>query len=164
MRQHHKKNKLPPFVAIPWDVLNSRAYIDLTPSAAKALPYFLGKIKISFSDPMRYSQEFSFSYKEGKRYGFANGTHFRNICQLMEKGFIDAVCKGGKRGVGLSSSFFKPSQRWRQYGTEDFKLISWKDIYPEFKKQKPTSKVETSNSKNGNEKDKKNKNLPKLML
>jgi hypothetical protein len=40
------KNHLPPFVPLTWDLLNHAAYRDLKPSAAKALPYFLGKYQV----------------------------------------------------------------------------------------------------------------------
>lgn len=143
------KNRLPPFVAITYEMLNSHAFIDLPGSSAKALLYFLGKVKISYRDPNRYVFNFSFPYAEAKRFGFATGTHHRVISQLMEKGFIDHVYKGGKRSFGMSSSLFKLSERWKQYGASDFKKISWRDIMPEFKKQKATSKMETYNTKKG---------------
>lgn len=135
-RNYRKKNKLPPFVALTWDLLNSRAYKDLPPSAAKALPYFLGKVKISYRDPQRYLSEFPFSYTEAKKLGFAYGTHHRVISQLIEKGFIDPVDKGGLRSFGMSCSLFRLSQRWEEYGTQNFKPIeAWPNFLPVFKKK-----------------------------
>lgn len=142
-------NRLPPFVALPWDLLNSKAYKDLPPSAGKALPYFLGRVKLPFNAPERYTFDFSFSYTEADKYGFANGTHHRNISELIEKGFIDSVYKGGKRSFGMSSSLFRLSERWKKYGSADFKKIIWRDILPELKKQRSTPKMETCSFKNG---------------
>lgn len=144
-----KGNRLPPFVALTWDLLNSQAYKDLPASAGKALPYFLGKVKVPFNASERYTIDFSFSYTEARKYGFANGTHYRNISQLIEKGFVDPVYKGGKRSFGMSSSLFKLSSRWKDYGSPNFKKASWQEIMPEFKKQKPTPKMEPYSTKNG---------------
>ena len=73
-------DRLPPFVALTWGILNSKAYKDLTPSAAKELPYFLGKVKLPFNNTQRYLVKFDLSYTEAKRYGFATTTHHRTIC------------------------------------------------------------------------------------
>ena len=116
-------NKLPPFVPLTWEILNSKAYMGLKYSTAKALPYFLGKVKVPYSDPQKYVIEFSFSYTEARKYRFAIGTHHRVISELMEKGFIDPVSKGGLRGGGLSSSLFRLSKRWAAYGTPNFKKV-----------------------------------------
>lgn len=148
-RKSNKGYRLPPFVALPWDLLNSRAYKDLPPAAGKALPYFLGKAKVPFKNPKWCTIEFSFSYVEAGTYGFSNGTHSRNIARLMESGFIDPVYRGGKRSFGMSSSLFKLSMRWIDYGSTSFKKMSWQEIMPEFKKQKPTPKMEPYSSKNG---------------
>jgi len=144
-----KYSRMLAFVALPWELLNSKAYISLPPSSGKTLPYFLGKVKLPFNAPERYTIHFTFSYTEARRLGFSNGTHHRNISELMAKGFIDPVCKGGKRGFGLSSSLFKLSERWKKFGMPDFNEIIWSEILPEFRKPKITPKTETYNSKNG---------------
>ena len=149
MVRGRKNRKFQPFVALPWDLLNSKAYKDLSASAGKALPYFLGKVKVHFNAPERYTVDFSFAYTEAKKYGFANGTHHRNISALMANGFIDPVYKGGKKSFGMSSSLFRLSVRWKGYGTPSFKTIVWRDILPEFNKQKPTPKMEPYSIKNG---------------
>jgi hypothetical protein len=90
-----EKNSLPPFVALLWEMLNSWAYKELNSSAAKALLYFLGKFKGVYSDPQRYKLAFPFSYSEAERLGFASSTFSRVIRELVRKGFIDPVDKGG---------------------------------------------------------------------
>lgn len=127
-------NRLPPFVPLTWTMLNSKAYKELPYSAGKALPYFLGKVQTPYNDPQKYSIEFPFSYTEARRYGFANATHHRIISVLIAKGFIDPVAKGGLRGGGLSCSRFKLSERWKKYGTPDFKSAEeWRNVFPNFK-------------------------------
>ena len=116
------------FVALTWGILRSRAYYDLRLSAAKALPYFLGKVHCAFNDPQRYCTSFSFSYTEAEHYGFALGTFCRAINDLIEKGFIDPVKKGGLRGDGKSYSLYKLSNRWKKYGTAEFEQMTWKDV------------------------------------
>jgi hypothetical protein len=125
-----KRDKLRPFVPLLWQILNSKAYIELPFSACKALPYFLGKVKLKYGDPQRYLAEFSFSYTEGKRFGFALATFSKVIQALVHFGFIDPVDKGGLRGDCKSSNRFKLSKRWETYGTEDFLPSEWKTFLP----------------------------------
>jgi len=145
-----ENNKLPPFVALTWEMLNSIAYKDLPPSAAKVLPYFLGKPKFNYNDPERYREEFPLSYSEAKRYGFAIATHHRSIRELIEKGFIDPVDKGGLRGLGKSCSLFTLSWRWKEYGRPGFEKIEWRCFEPRFK-LKAKAKMETYKGKTGNQ-------------
>lgn len=123
-------NKLPPFVALTWELLNSEAYKKLPSSPSKALPYFLGKVKTGYNDPAKYLTKFTFTYTEAKRYGFASTTYYRLISNLMCFGFIDPVSKGGLRGDGYSSSCFRLSKRWMGYGTKNFiKTEKWSEFY-----------------------------------
>ncbi|MCL4492491.1 MAG: hypothetical protein M1510_11465 [Nitrospirae bacterium] len=123
-------NRLPPFVALTWEMLNSKAYKALPASAGKALPYFLGKVKTTYNDPQKYDMEFSFSYTEAKKYGFATTTHHRTICELMKKGFIDPFDKGGKRSDHKSYNLFTLSRRWEDYGKPGFKEMEWATFQP----------------------------------
>lgn len=160
MSPRKSSNKLPPFVALTWEILNSKAYKDLSPSAAKVLPYFLGKPKFNYNDPQRYREEFSLSYREANKYGFAIGTHHRNLTVLIEKGFIDPVDKGGLRGLGRSCSLFTLSWRWKEYGRPGFEKIQWRQFLPRYK-SKSKAKMETYSSKNGNNEGEKNVNFSK---
>lgn len=120
-------NKLPPFVAMTWKTLNSKAYMDLNSSSAKALPFFIGKVKeFGFNDPARFEASFEFTYTEAsKRLGFGRSTFYGIIKDLMKKGFIDPVKKGGLRSFGNTSSRFKLSKRWENYGTAFFREVTW---------------------------------------
>jgi hypothetical protein len=125
-----KRVNNPPFVQLPWKMLNSQAYKDLPPSPAKALPYFLGKVKRNQNDPYRYTDEFSFSYTEGKKLGFAPATFSKAIQALVTFGFVDPVDKGGLRGDSKSCNLFKLSTRWEAYGAKNFQSVDWRCFTP----------------------------------
>ncbi len=130
-RKNRNGFKNTPFVALTWELLNSKAYKQLPNSATKILPYFLGKAKIDFRDPVRYETHFAFTYSEANRMGLAKSTFSKALQDLMKFGFIDPVSKGGLRGTGLTSSMFKLSKRWEDYGTAAFKEIKWECFYKE---------------------------------
>jgi len=126
-----RKPKMRGFVALPWDVLNHRAYKELPPSSAKALPYFLGKPKKRFDDEEFYKTAIKFSYREAKKDGFAAGTFSKIIKALVAHGFLDPVDKGGLRSSGKGYNVFKLSLRWVDYGTEQFVSKQWEQYQPE---------------------------------
>lgn len=114
----------------PWGLLNHPAYTKLPSSAAKSLPFFLGKVRKSYVDPEFYDTPFSFSYTEGKKHGFAFSTFAKCIRDLMSHGFIDPVDKGGLRGDSKSCNKFKLSRRWEKFGTPEFKEVNWQEFQP----------------------------------
>lgn len=132
-----RSNRIRSFVMLPWDLLNHQAYIELPFAASKALPYFFGKVKFPYTDPQRYLTEFSFSYSEADRLGFASSTFSNTIRDLISYGFVDPVDRGGLRGCGKSNSKFKLSSRWQKYGTEDFHKIEWHCFLPRRFKSNP---------------------------
>lgn len=123
-----KRNRLPPFVAIPWKILNSQAYKSLKASSAKALPYFLGKPHRIYKDPQYTADSFIFPYSEAEKYGFAPATFSNVIKDLIAHGFIDPVEKGGLRGHGRTCSRFKLSYRWELFGTAHFQECKWESF------------------------------------
>jgi hypothetical protein len=125
-----KQAKGPPHVQLLWSMLNGKAYRCLPPSAAKALPFFIGKIKKSPANPERYDLDFSFTYREGRRLGFAFSTFFKIIQDLVSFGFIDPVDKGGLKSNCKSCSVFRLSRRWEAYGTDKFESSNWKCFIP----------------------------------
>lgn len=121
-RQRGKhKERLGPFSPILYEELDSVAYQELSGGAAKAYPYFKridGKVKRKLGDD--YNGIFDFTYSEAEKCGFARRTFSRAIDDLIEKGFLDIVKQGGKRGCGMSNSKYKLSSRWVDYGKPCF--------------------------------------------
>ena len=139
----NKLKRLPPFVPLPWVMLNHKAYKELPFAASKALPYFLGKVKMDFHDPNRLTAEFSFSYKEAKSLGFALATFSKVITDLIKYGFLDPIDKGGLRGDCKSNNLFCLSERWKLFGQPDFRFVDWKCFLP---RQKKLQKVKRTTS------------------
>lgn len=149
MSKSRFKYKQPAHVALSWELLNSPAYKELTQSAGKALPYFLGKAKFVYTDPQRYSLIFSFPYSEAIKYGFATSTFSKVIQDLVKKGFIDPVNKGGLRSDMKSYNTFKLSRRWENYGKKQFENIEWRCFIPKTR-LKATPEKEMNSSRKGN--------------
>lgn len=141
-----KEDKLPPFVATPWDMLNSMVLRSLTHSSRACLPYWMGKPKARFDRPEYYEREFTFPYPEAQCYGFAKATFAKIIRELVEKGFVDPKDKGGLRGDGKSYNRFVLSRRWKKFNSPDFEGVSWAQFKPRAK-QKEVQKRKSTGSK-----------------
>ena len=113
MKRRKKGDRLPPFVAVSWEILNSKAYKGLNFASAKLLPYFLGKPKIRFDDPSYHEAIFNFSYGEAETLGFARQTFSRSVKELQAIGFIVKVSSGGLRGDSKSYSKYRLSDSWK---------------------------------------------------
>lgn len=116
-----RDNRLPPFIPILNQEMDSVAYNKLSGSAAKALPYFK-RIHGKLYKKLRAGPNdiFDFTYTEAEKYGFARRTFSRIVTELNGKGFIDIVKQGGKRGCGMSNSKYRLSERWREFGSGTF--------------------------------------------
>ena len=125
MARPKKSDKIPPFVPLTLHTLNSKAYMELPYAAAKMLPYFMAKVKMKYNDPARYTTSFTLTFSEAQRYECSRSTFSHVIRDLVRLGFLDPVKKGGLRGTGLTSSSFKLSKRWEEYGTPSFREIRW---------------------------------------
>jgi len=132
-RRDRKGESLPPFVPMTWQLLNSDAYKALSYASRAMLPYFIGKPeysdgkKINLRSDLYFKTKFTFSYREAVKLGCTTRTFTRVIEDLMRKGFIDPIDKGGLRGGGLSYNVFKMSDRWKQYNKKEFvEAIEWK--------------------------------------
>jgi hypothetical protein len=113
MTTSKKSYRLPPFVALTWELLNSTAYKELNFASAKILPYFLGKPKLRMDDLNYYDSIFQFSYGEAGKLGFARETFSRCIRDLSRIGFVEKVASGGLRGDSKSYSKYRPSPKWK---------------------------------------------------
>jgi len=110
------------FVAITFEMIDSKAFKNLTGSGLKALILLMRKNKEKHPID-RFKYQFSFTYPEGKKEGICNASFCRGIKQLYRLGFIDIVIKGGLRGVSKYPSYYRLSQRWKKYGTPEFKKL-----------------------------------------
>lgn len=120
------KGRVRPYVMLRYDILNHKAYKELSSSAARMLPYFMAKVKVPFWEKDYYRAEFEFPYAEAVNYGCPRRTFAGVIKALMKHGFIDPVKKGGRRCfAGLGPSVFKLSQRWEAFGSFDFQQVGW---------------------------------------
>ena len=123
----HRKPKQPPFIMFQFKMLNSLAYKSLSPSSAKALVFFLAKVKLPDSNDQRYREIFTLSYGELKAAAsLSDKTCSKVFRELVKVGFIHPVEKGGLRGNGKSCSKYKLSRRWEQYQQPGFKEVDLK--------------------------------------
>jgi hypothetical protein len=76
-----------------------------------------------------------------QRYGFPLATFSKIIREVIAKGFIDPLDKGGLKGDGKSYNKFRLSRRWEDYGKSGFEQIEWKCFLPK-PRAKATSKRE----------------------
>lgn len=124
-RQKHKE-RMPPFVPIRLDMLESTAYITLPPSAAKLFPYFIRSCVRAVRGQPDTTTLVGFTYTEATKYGFARRTFHDAVKVLALHGFIDIVSVGGLRGAGHTNSQYKLSGRWVTYGGLDWAIQSKK--------------------------------------
>jgi len=130
-----KAERLPPFVPIFHDELESTAYRTLSANAAKLLPYFKRIcVKATRGKPNEITL-FGFTYTEALKYGFARRTFSRAVQELQKHGFIDVAEVGGLRGAGHSCSQYKLSKRWVTFGG-----IGWA-IHAEKERKKAAEKM-----------------------
>jgi len=146
-KKRAKEQKMPPFVASPWEILNSEVLCCMSHSSRACLPYWLGKPKARFDSPEYYDTEFIFPYPEAQRYGFARATFAKIIRELIEKGFVDPKGKGGLRGDRLSYNRFTLSKRWKKYNTSEFQEVSWAMFQPGSKKKQVQKRKPTGSKK-----------------
>jgi len=141
MAKRKRATQLPPFVALPWKLLNSKAYYHLNHASRAALPFFLGKPKVPFDRPNFCEIIFTFPYSEAKRVGIPTSTFFKVIRELVATGFIDPQDKGGLRGNCKVANRFTTSRRWQDFGTPDFKALDWSTFIPKPRKNQTPQRV-----------------------
>lgn len=112
------------FVAITFEMMNHKAYKELTGSAIKALILCMRKVK-EMHRTERFKVIFSLTYPEARKQGLCNVTFWRSMKSLQRVGFIDCIMKGGLRCDRKTPSAYRLSLRWKKYGTPDFE-----DIHP----------------------------------
>jgi len=108
------------------ELIDSKAYMELSGTAAKVLIWFLRRRQVS-KVGRKGKQKWSiinngkivFSYAEAEnKYGLTRPRFARAINDLIEKGFIDIAHHGG--GMMGDCTLYAISERWRYYGTDQF--------------------------------------------
>ena len=116
-----------PFVLIERELLNSSAFIELPKTASKVFLWFIARRQF-VSSKVKGSKEWSnynngeivFSYPEAvTRFKLSRPAFSRALTALIEYGFIDINHHGG--GMIKDMTTYYISDRWRDYGTLDFK-------------------------------------------
>jgi hypothetical protein len=111
------------YVALPWNMLNSKAYRELSPITAKMLPFFLGKVKIQYMEAQYHYIDFTLSYTEAAHRGCSRRSFSRIIAELVDVGFIDPVSWRQR-----TATIFHMSKRWEKYGTAAHEKVSWEQF------------------------------------
>lgn len=125
-KRYQIKNK----IVFEPDMFYSEAFKSLSASAIRTLMRCLQKRKWNYvrrngKKQIEYSNDgFIFPYAEAEFLGIGTTQFWNNIKKLVEVGFLDIVHQGGwyqKNEKEKDYSVYKLSNRWRLYGTDDFK-------------------------------------------
>ena len=108
-------------------LISSLAFIELPGTAAKVLLWFLARRQFAKLSKFRRREwvnknngEIVFSYAEAeKKFNLTRPRFRRTIDNLIKFGFIDINHHGG--GMFKDMTTYYISDRWRDYGTSDFK-------------------------------------------
>ncbi len=125
MGNKHKQTKSPSFVMMEKkDLLKSSAYKSLNGSAVKVYIFFRGKAVGPLRDNSKYfplEKEIKAPYSIIiEDTGLSRGTVSKALLELENKGFIDRTKQGGLKSFGCTSSIYKLSTRFINYGKETF--------------------------------------------
>ena len=111
----------------------SKAWKSLkTPSAAQMLILFMAKrSRVPKDGKPRGAKhkeyvtvnngQIEFTFKKAEVYGITIGQFNRGISELVRVGFIDITQTG--TGLHKSTNLYALSERWKLYGTDDFKHV-----------------------------------------
>ena len=142
-------------------LINSLAFIKLPGTAAKVLFWFLARRQFAKLSKFRRREwvnknngEIVFSYAEAEnKFNLTRPRYSRALDDLIKFGFIDINHRGG--GMFKDMTTYYISDRWRDYGTSDFKEQSrpkdtrglgfTKKNWEERSKKKRRTKLKTSN-------------------
>ncbi len=97
------------FVPVPTDMLESKAWENLTNAARVAYIHIFKKFFFNYKKPV------STTYNEMERF-MTRYTYASAIRQLEENGFIEKTQKGG---IFRRRNYFTASEGWRQTGKEE---------------------------------------------
>jgi hypothetical protein len=135
-----EKLKINNEIRIKAEIFYSEAFKSLSRSAMLTLMRCLQKRKWDFEGKHKkrkmvyLNQDFIFPYAEAAFLGIGTTQYCKNIKKLIEVGFLDLVHQGGwyqKHEREKDYSVYKLSERWRDYGTNEFVKVEKKKVLPD---------------------------------
>ncbi|MEW5804935.1 MAG: hypothetical protein AB1847_22850 [bacterium] len=128
LKKEERKKKSSPYTYVEKELFKSSAWLSLSGIAPQVYTIFLLKRVVTIHNRKKghdrkeciNSQELVFTYTEAKeKYGITQPRFSRAIDDLIGKGFIDVVKSAG--GLFKEATLYGLSDRWRKYGTAQFK-------------------------------------------
>ena len=119
-------------IIIEPDIFYSHAFTELSASGIRVLMRCLqkrkwSKVKIRGKKQIVYNNDgFIFPYAEADFLHIKTTQFWKNIKKLVEVGFIEIIHQGGwyqKNEKEKDYSVYRLSDRWKKYGTQEFKKI-----------------------------------------
>jgi len=107
-----KKNRYPPFVMLPNELINSKAWKEL--SCYARVVY----IEIKHKYNGKNDDNLSYTYREGIEI-MSSKRLTKALGELVNNGLIDVVRSGG---LYRKCTIFGLSDRWKSYDQENFKI------------------------------------------
>ena len=124
--QRRYKYQLKRDVFIPWEMEESDAIKKLSAMAIRVLWRFLKKRtwikkKRKGTKPVYQNGGLAFTYAEAESMGISKSQFHTIIRRLVAVGFIDVEHQGG--GIAKDYSRYAVSERWKAFGTPEFKEV-----------------------------------------
>ena len=118
-RKRFKGNKIiGGFIPLPHNLIESQAFRSLGKTAKNVYVYFLRDIKSG------HQVEITLTLKQAQKFGVCQSptTFVEAKRELVKHGLLDPVDGGGLNAHAV----FKISERWRLFGTDQFKEVKYK--------------------------------------
>lgn len=107
-----KRNRYPPFVMLPNELIDSKAWKELSCYAVRVY------IEIKHKYNGKNDGNLSYTYREGIK--IMNKKRFtKALRELVNNGLIDIIRSGG---LYKKCNIFGLSERWKSYDQENFKI------------------------------------------
>ena len=129
-------------VRLDADIIYSKAFKEIMSSGSAITTLMRCYQKRKWDDsrgrkkkPAYLNEPFIFPYNEMKDlWGIRTTQHWKNMNRLIEVGFLDLEHQGGwyqKNERTKDFSRYKLSERWRKYGTPEFKKVEKERVLPD---------------------------------
>jgi hypothetical protein len=129
-------------VRLDADIIYSKAYKEIMSSGSAITTLMRCYQKRKWDDskgrkkkPVYLNEPFIFPYNEIKAlWGIGTTQHWKNMNKLIDVGFLDLDYQGGwyqKNERTKDFSRYKLSERWRNYGTPEFKKVEKERVLPD---------------------------------